>query len=337
MLPDRLTLYSSSGEVFGIKMKLLTFATEKVHSIGVLLGKEILDLNEAFNSNLGGSFGDCEGPFTLDMLSFLDLEAAGLKEAKKALKEAGKLIEEGEAEPMREKGLLYNLQDVKLDAPIPRPRKNVVCLGLNYADHVAEGGRSRQQERPLPEHPIYFTKPPTAVTGPYDGVIYPRATERLDYEVELAIVIGKSGKYITAEEVYGHIAGYTVFNDVSARDLQGRHGQWFKGKSLDTFAPMGPYLVTPDEVGDPMDLDLWLKVNGETRQSSNTANMIFDIKKIVSDLSEGITLEVGDVIATGTPSGVGYAHPSGLLKVGDIMETHVEKIGTMRNEVIQEQ
>ncbi len=318
-------------------MKLMTFKIGRVHGIGALLGAEILDLNEAFNRNLGGSFSGSEGPFALDMLSFLDLEARSLEEAEKALGEAERLIREGEIKSLREAGVLHSLGEAELDAPIPRPRKNIFCLGLNYADHIAEGGRSRQQERPLPEHPIYFTKPPTAVTGPYDGVIYPRATERLDYEVELAIVIGKSGKYIPAEDVYGHIAGYTVFNDISARDLQGRHGQWFKGKSLDTFAPMGPYLVTPDDVGDPMDLDLWLKVNGETRQSSSTTNMIFDIEKIVSDLSEGITLEVGDVIATGTPSGVGYAHPLGLLKVGDVIETHVEKIGTMRNEVIREQ
>lgn len=318
-------------------MKLLTFTTDKGHRIGALSGEEILDLNGSFNSNLGGSFASCEDPFALDMLSFLDLEAVGFEEANKALKEAEKLVEEGGAQTLREKDLLINLEDAKIDAPIPRPRKNIVCLGLNYADHVAEGGRSRQQERPLPEHPIYFTKPPTAVTGPYDGVFYPRVTKRLDYEVELAIVIGKPGKYIPEEEVYEHIAGYTVFNDVSARDLQGRHGQWFKGKSCDTFAPMGPYLVTPDEVGDPMNLDLWLKVNGEIRQSSNTANMIFDVKKIVSNLSDGITLEGGDIIATGTPSGVGYAHPSGLLKVGDVIETYVEKIGTMTNEVIPEE
>jgi 2-keto-4-pentenoate hydratase/2-oxohepta-3-ene-1,7-dioic acid hydratase in catechol pathway len=174
------------------------------------------------------------------------------------------------------------------------------------------------------------------VTGPFDDIVYPRATEKLDYEVELAIVIGREGKYIPKAEVYDHVAGYTVFNDVTARDLQRLHAQWFKGKSLDTFAPMGPYLVTPDEVGDPQDLDIWLKVNGEVRQSSNTSNMIFDIKTLVSTLSEGMTLEVGDIIATGTPSGVGSSHPSGFLKVGDVVETGVEKIGVLKNRVVKE-
>jgi 2-keto-4-pentenoate hydratase/2-oxohepta-3-ene-1,7-dioic acid hydratase in catechol pathway len=318
-------------------MKLLTFKTRKVRSIGALMGEEVLDLNAAFSDNLGGSFSDHEGPFSFCMLSFLDIGPRGLEEARRAVKAAKALLREGDAEALRRKGALLSLDEVKIYAPIPTPRKNIVCLGLNYADHVAEGGGARQQERPLPQHPIYFTKPPTAVTGPYDGIVYPRTTERLDYEVELALVIGKAGKYIPEEKAYEHVAGYTVFNDVSARDLQTQHGQWFKGKSCDTFAPMGPYLVTSDEVGDPMDLDLWLKVNGETRQSSNTRNMIFSIQKIVSNFSEGITLEVGDVIATGTPSGVGYAHPSGLLKVGDIVETWIEKIGAMRNEVVPEE
>jgi 2-keto-4-pentenoate hydratase/2-oxohepta-3-ene-1,7-dioic acid hydratase in catechol pathway len=316
-------------------MKLLTFRAGDARSIGALMGEYVIDLNAAFNAQIGGAFGGANEDFCFDMLSFLETGARGVNEARKVLKEAGKL----KGEDMRalcEEGVLIRLDDVRVEAPIPRPRKNAVCLGLNYSDHVAEGGRARQQERPLPQHPIYFTKPPTAVTGPYDGIVYPRATERLDYEVELAVVIGKEGKYIPEDEAYRHIAGYTAFNDVSARDLQSRHGQWYKGKSCDTFAPMGPYLVTGDEVGDPMDLDLWLKVNRETRQSSNTRNMIFDIRKIVSNLSEGMTLEVGDIIATGTPSGVGYAHPSGLLKVGDVVETWIEKIGTMRNRVVSE-
>ena len=295
-----------------------------------------MGLNAAFNEHLGGSFGDRDGPYSFSMFSFLEIGAKGLKQARKALKDAGRLVDEGEAATLKKRGILHRMQDVKLKAPIPRPRKNIVCLGLNYAEHITEGNRARQQERALPEYPIYFTKPPTAVTGPYDDIIYPRATGRLDYEAELAFVIGKGGKNIPEEEAYDHVAGYTVFNDISARDLQSRHGQWYKGKSCDTFAPMGPCLVTPDEVGDPMDLDLWLKVNGETRQSSNTSNMIFNIQRIVASLSEGMTLEVGDIVATGTPSGVGYAHPSGLLKVGDVVEIWIEGIGTIRNRVVAE-
>lgn len=317
-------------------MKLLTFGAKKNQSIGVLVGNDVLDINAAFNANLGGAFSGLEGHFSLDMLHLLEMGAEGMAKVRKAKNEVENLPYE-EAVDLRSKGILHRLEDVKLHAPIPRPRKNIVCLGLNYADHIAEGSRARQQERPLPEYPIYFTKPPTAVTGPYDGIVYPRATERLDYEVELALVIGKEGKYIPQDEAYDHVAGYTIFNDVSARDLQRRHGQWYKGKSCDTFAPMGPYLVTQNEVGDPTDLDIWLKVNGEIRQSSNTSNMIFDVRRIVSDLSGGITLEVGDIIATGTPSGVGYAHPSGLLKIVDLVETHVEKIGAMRNRVVPEE
>lgn len=317
-------------------MKLITFQSKKAQCLGVSVGDWVLDLNAAFDEHIGGSFGDRSGPCSFDMLSFLETGARGLKQAQKSLKDAGRLVDEDEVATLKKRGILYRMDDVELKAPIPRPRKNIVCLGLNYAEHIAEGSRVRQQERPLPEYPIYFTKPPTAVTGPYDDIIYPRATGRLDYEAELAFVIGKGGKNIPEEEAYNYIAGYTVFNDVSARDLQSRHGQWYKGKSCDTFAPMGPSLVTQDEVGDPMDLDLWLKVNGETRQSSNTSNMIFNIQKIVASLSEGMTLEVGDIIATGTPSGVGYAHPSGLLKVGDVIEIWIEGIGTIRNRVVAE-
>jgi 2-keto-4-pentenoate hydratase/2-oxohepta-3-ene-1,7-dioic acid hydratase in catechol pathway len=317
-------------------MKLLSFGVGDYTSIGALIGDEVLDLNAAFNTSLGGAFIDRMEPCGFNMLFFLDLGDKGIDEAEKALLKAEKVIAEGEAGDLRQEGVLRKVTDVMLLAPIPRPRKNMVCLGLNYADHVAEGARHREQQRPLPQYPIYFTKPPSAVIGPYDDIVYPRATEMLDYEVELALIIGKDGKYIEEDQVYDHIVGYTIFNDVSARDLQRQHGQWYKGKSCDTFAPMGPYLVTSDEVGDPQNLDMWLKVNGETRQNSNTENMIFDIKKIVSNLSNGITLEVGDVIATGTPSGVGSAHPLGLLNVGDVVEIWIEKIGKIENRVVGE-
>jgi len=309
-------------------MRLLTFRTQPGHGLGALVDGAVLDLNAAFERHMGGAFEDVEETFSLDMLSFLDLGERGVQEAQKALDEAKRLLEEGEN--VYREGVLGRLSDVELAAPIPRPRKNIVCLGLNYADHAAEARREP------PDHPVFFTKPPTAVAGPYDDIIYPRATERLDYEVELAFVIGKPGKYISDGDAYDHIAGFTVFNDVSARDLQRRHLQWFKGKSCDTFAPMGPWLVTADEVGDPMGLDMWLKVNGEARQSSNTGNMIFGIGKVLSVLSEGITMEVGDIVATGTPSGVGTTHPSGLLKMGDIVEAWIEGIGAIRNKVVAE-
>lgn len=315
---------------------MLTFQMGQVRKIGVLVNERVLDLNQAFSAHLGETFTEFALPADLDLLSLLDLGEEGIREAEKVVEAASKIISGGGLKKLEERGLLLRVDEIRFNAPIPRPRKNIVCLGLNYADHVAEAGRTRGEQRLLPEYPMFFTKPPSAVTGPYDDIVYPRATERLDYEVELALVIGKTGKYIPEGEVYDHIAGYTVFNDVSARDLQRRHGQWFKGKSCDTFAPIGPYLVTPDEIGDPMDLELGLKVNGEARQRSNTGNMIFDIRRIVSTLSSGMTLEVGDIIATGTPSGVGSAHPLGLLKIGDVVETWIEKIGSLQNRVVSE-
>jgi 2-keto-4-pentenoate hydratase/2-oxohepta-3-ene-1,7-dioic acid hydratase in catechol pathway len=312
-------------------MKLLSYRKKEVSSIGALIGYNVLDFKEASKNKLGGAFTDLSIDGVSDMISFLELGEGGLREARKAIEWVAERVDLGQSV----KGLV-SLDEVDVEAPIPNPRKNVVCLGLNYADHVAEGRKTLDEEQSLPEHPIFFTKAPTTINGPYNDIVYPRVTERLDYEAELAVVIGKEGKYIAEEDAYDHIVGYSVFNDVSARDLQTRHGQWYKGKSLDTFAPMGPYLATPDEVGDPMDLDIRLSVNGIIRQDSNTSNLIFDIPRIVSTLSAGITLEVGDIIATGTPSGVGSAHELGLLKVGDLVEAQIEKIGSLRNRVIPE-
>jgi acylpyruvate hydrolase len=303
-------------------MKLVTFRSGKSVSIGAVVGEDVLDLNAAFKAHLGGSFKGAK-VVPLDMLGLLDLGTKGLAEAKKAVKAT-----EGSKH-------LVPLKKVKLLAPIPRPRKNIVCLGLNYAEHVKEGSKAGAAPN-LPLVPIYFTKPPTAVIGPYDNIVYPKVTEKLDYEAELAFIIGKNGKNIPEEKVYDYVAGYMAFDDISARDLQSRHQQWFRGKSIDTFAPMGPWIVTKDEVGDPQDLELWCKVNGEERQHTNTSDMIFTIKTIVATLSTGITLEVGDIFATGTPSGVGMAHPLGLLKPGDVVEVGIEKIGSIKNKVVAE-
>jgi 2-keto-4-pentenoate hydratase/2-oxohepta-3-ene-1,7-dioic acid hydratase in catechol pathway len=294
-------------------MKLLTYRKGNGYGLGALVGQRVLDVNKALNTRL-------------DMLKLLDRGEEVLGRVADAVKSA-----EDKSRASKGDGLLA-LKDLRLAAPIPRTRKNIVCLGLNYAEHVKEGGKDRD----LPPHPIFFTKPPTAITGPYDPVVYGRAVDRLDYEVELAFVIGTEGKYISKDEALDHVAGYMVFQDISERTLQRQHQQWFRGKSLDTFAPMGPYLVTRDEVRDPQGLDIWCKVNGAVRQQSNTRNMIFDVRTIISTLSDGITLEPGDVFATGTPSGVGASHPLGLLKVGDAVESGVEKLGSMRNEVVAE-
>ncbi len=258
------------------------------------------------------------------MLGLLDMGEDGMDKARKAVEKAEAMIKEGDMT-----GLL-KLDGLKLAAPIPKSRKNIVCLGLNYAEHVKEGG----SDSGLPPHPVFFTKPTTTITGPTDPVLYHKATERLDYEVELAFVIGKEGKDIAKDDALSYIAGYMVMQDISARALQQKHLQWYRGKSQDTFAPMGPYLVTPDEVGDPGKLDIWCKVNGAMRQEANTSDLIFDIPTIISTLSDGITLEVGDIFATGTPSGVGAAHKLGLLKVGDVIESGVQNIGVIKNKVI---
>lgn len=307
-------------------MRLVTYRLEG-RRIGALIGDRILDLNAAFEGHLGGAFEGFDGSFDYEMISLLECDR-GLIEAEKAVEAAKKLLEEGESRELLM--MLHKVQEVRLDAPIPRPRKNIICLGLNYLDHVEEGGAEP------PKVPVFFTKAPTSVVGPYDDIIYPKVTRELDYEVELALVVGRRGKYIPRAEVYDYIAGYMVFNDVTARDLQRRHRQWFKGKSCDTFSPMGPCIATSDEIRNPMDLDMWLRVNGELRQNSNTGRMIFDISEILSILSDGITLEPGDVIATGTPSGVGMTNPDRLLKPGDIVETWIEGIGILRNRVVAE-
>ncbi len=214
----------------------------------------------------------------------------------------------------------------KLLAPILRPRKNIMCMGRNYVEHAREGGVAP------PEVPVFFTKPPTTVIGPHAPVTYHRATQQLDYEVELAVVFGRRGRDISAARALDYVFGYTVMNDVTARDLQRRHQQWFKGKSLDTFAPMGPWIVYRSDIRDPQQLRLTMRVNGELRQNSTTAKMIFSVARLIETLSAGMTIEPGDIMATGTPEGVGMGFdPPRWLHVGDTVEAEVEGIGVLRN------
>ena len=323
-------------------MKLLTFKKGKEKRLGAYVDGKIIDLNLAYARYLANEKSEvnalCEATKTVppQMLPFIENGEKAMLAAKKTIDYVSNLKSETE---LKREGIIREFSEELLDAPMPKPRKNIICLGLNYAEHVAEGAQARGEEPPpLPENPIFFTKPTTAVNGPFDPIVYQKATQMLDYEVEFAFIIGKKGKYIPSDEVYDHIFGYTVFNDVTARDLQRRHRQWFKGKGLDTFAPMGPWIVTKDELGDPNNLEVSLKVNGEQRQHSNTKHLIFSIPVIVETLSAGITLEPGDIIATGTPSGVGASmKPPGLLKVGDVVEAEIEKIGVIRNEVVPEE
>lgn len=228
------------------------------------------------------------------------------------------------------------LPGAPLLAPIPQPRKNIFCVGRNYAEHIAEGDRAQNQKVGVTEHPVFFTKPPTSIVAPDgDVLIFPTVSEAIDYEVELALVIGKPGRNIPPAQAYDYIFGYTILNDITARDIQRRHGgQYFKGKGLDGSCPVGPWIVTADAIENPHDLSISLSVNGEPRQDGTTADMIFDIPTLIASLSEGLTLEPGDIIATGTPSGVGYAmDPPRFLKDGDRVECRISGIGTLSNTV----
>jgi 2-keto-4-pentenoate hydratase/2-oxohepta-3-ene-1,7-dioic acid hydratase in catechol pathway len=217
------------------------------------------------------------------------------------------------------------VSDAAILAPIARPPR-IIALGLNYAAHAHETGKQP------PEEPIYFIKASTAVIGPDEPVVIPKDAGRVDHEVELAAIIGKGGRNISCKKAVEHIAGYTILNDVTARDMQSRDmaasRPWFLSKSFDTFAPMGPCIVLPDEIQEPTHLDLTLRVNGEVRQHSNTRDLIFDIPELIHRLSRYVTLEPGDVIATGTPSGISPIQP------GDVMEAEIEKIGVLRNPVV---
>jgi 2-keto-4-pentenoate hydratase/2-oxohepta-3-ene-1,7-dioic acid hydratase in catechol pathway len=244
------------------------------------------------------------------------------------------LVEHSEA--LREHNAVLDLNSITLTAPIPQPRKNIMCMAVNYSEHARETAAARSRSTAAPTRPILFTKAPTTINGPYGNVIIdPEVSTEIDWEVELGVIIGKPGKNITEGNAMAHVFGYTVINDVTARDLQKRHVQYFKGKSLDGSCPMGPWIITADEIPDPHNLELRLKVNGVIKQDDNTGQMVFSIPQIIATLSLGMTLEAGDIIATGTPSGVGFTRvPPEFLKLGDIMETEIEKIGVLRNPIV---
>lgn len=227
------------------------------------------------------------------------------------------------------------LTAVKLLAPLPTPRRNIMCLGLNYAEHAKESATAMGHTANLPEVPVVFNKATTAVTGPYDPIPYDaQVTTMLDWEVELAVIIGKQGKNIKEAAAMSHVFGYTILNDISARDLQRKGKQFFKGKSLDGACPMGPWLVTADSLPDPHNLKISCAVNGIVKQDSLTKYMIFDIPATIAYLSKGMTLLPGDIIATGTPDGVGFARtPAEFLQPGDLLESQIEGIGSMRNPI----
>ncbi len=310
-------------------MKLASFSTTAIPKvrIGIVQDNEIIDVDltaRALNII----------PHE-QMLDLLDHYVQGMHELNAILdKVGGRRF--SEVKTFTEIGAVHTLSDVELAAPIPRPRKNLMCLGWNYAEHAKETALIRGQETKAPEYPVIFTKAPTTVNSPYgDIIIDPQVSVEIDWEAELAVIIGNGGKNISEEDAMSHVFGYTVLNDVTARDLQSRHKQFFKGKSIDGYCPMGPWIVTADEIEDPQQLDVKLRVNGITKQEGNTSMMVFPIRTIIAILSKGMTLEPGDIIATGTPSGVGFArNPPEFLKAGDVMETEIEGIGMLRNVVV---
>ena len=298
-------------------MRLATFSPAPADParVGVLLpGGGILDLAEEARRR-GRTL-----PFD-DMISLIAAGEAGLAAVRDLAAAPGA------------RGL--QLDRVRLRAPIPRPRKNVFCVGWNYLEHFQEGEKFRQAKTDLPAHPVFFSKATSAVNGPYDPIPWdPSVTTQVDWEVELGVVVGKAGKNIPEERGLEHVFGYTVLNDVSARDLQRAHGgQWHKGKSLDGYCPMGPWIATADEV-DPADLRVITRVNGVVKQDSSTRHLYFKIPRLLSELSLGLTLEPGDLVSTGTPQGVGFARtPPEYLKLGDVLETEIVGLGLLRNVV----
>jgi 2-keto-4-pentenoate hydratase/2-oxohepta-3-ene-1,7-dioic acid hydratase in catechol pathway len=311
-------------------MRFLTFLRKNESRVG-LMGPEdhIIDLVELNWRYLKGGSAN----YLNSMQTFIEAGTKALGLAKKASKYVAGRDEEG-LKKLRQTGALLKLSQVKILSPIPWPRKNVVLLGINYKEHIEEGARARAIELKYPEAPVFFTKPATSVVGHLGKVIHHKATERLDYEIELAVIMGKKGRDIPKEKVYDYIFGYTICLDMTARDLQRKHGQWFKGKSLDTYCPLGPWIVHKSALPNPQALRLICRVNGQVMQDDNTNNMIFDIPTTIEALSSGMTLEPGEIISTGTPSGVGFARvPPFFLKPGDKVEGEVEGIGILQVEI----
>jgi len=299
-------------------MKLLTYKTNETEPrLGFIHNNQVIDMED---------FGEISNfPLPNDMLELIDM---GFE----IIAEIAEMVSETPENFFEE--IAYEMNEVTILAPIEKPRKNIIGIGLNYTEHVAESARTLDTTGKLPQKPIIFSKPPTTVTATNTEIIKnTKLTEQLDWEVELAVVIGKKGKYVSKTDAMDYVFGYTVINDISARDCR-REGQWIVSKGQDTFAPMGPILVTKDEIENPHNLNLSLKVNGVEKQNSNTKFLLFNINDLIEDLSIVFTLEPGDIIATGTPSGVGAGrNPQEWMYDGDVVEATVEGIGTIVNTV----
>ncbi len=299
-------------------MKLLTYKTEDTEPrLGFIHDNQVIDMQD---------FGDISNfPLPNDMLELIDMGFEIIPEITEMIAETPENFFEE---------IAYEMNEVTILAPIEKPRKNIIGIGLNYTEHVAESARTLDTTGKLPTKPIIFSKPPTTVTATNTEIIKnTKLTSQLDWECELAVIISKKGKYVPKSEALDYVFGYTVINDISARDCR-REGQWIVSKGQDTFAPMGPVIVTKDEIENPHSLNLSLKVNGVEKQNSNTKFMLFNINDLIEDLSTVFTLEAGDIIATGTPAGVGAGrNPQEWMYDGDVVEATVEGIGTIVNTI----
>jgi 2-keto-4-pentenoate hydratase/2-oxohepta-3-ene-1,7-dioic acid hydratase in catechol pathway len=312
-------------------MRLLTFECNGRQRLGGELNNRIVDLQSAFALSVLTTVGfsadaleRAERLLPCDVSRFLACESGCFDAARSALDYAARLTD-----GMATRGIFYEEREITRLAPVTRPSK-IICLGLNYRDHAIESGVK------IPTEPVVFSKYPTAVIGPGAPIRLPPDSQEVDFEAELVFVIGKGGRNIPEADAMRHVAGYTCGHDVSARDYQIKRGggQWMIGKTFDTFAPMGPALVTPDELPDPHHLRIQCRVNGQTMQDSNTEQMIFNVPQTIAYLSRVMTLEAGDVVFTGTPPGVGFARkPAVFLKDGDVAEIEIEGIGVLRNPV----
>jgi acylpyruvate hydrolase len=308
-------------------MRLVTFATSNAARVGALIDEQVVDLQGAYAIWQRTNGHAANGmPFPVNLLAYLQADAAT-----KAIFERVYTFAVGSDQRAQlvQEGLVYAQGDVTFLPPIQRPGK-IVCLGHNYRKHIAEMGRQ------MPQYPVLFAKFANTLIGHRQPIVLPKVSDKVDYEAELALVVGKGGKDIPqTSAALDYLAGYTIFNDVSVRDYQKRTIQWLQGKTFDGSGPIGPALVTTDEVKDPQALDLVLRLNGEVMQHANTSDFIFDIPTILSYISQIMTLEPGDIIATGTPSGVGDARdPQVYLKPGDVVQVAIAGLGVLENAVV---
>jgi 2-keto-4-pentenoate hydratase/2-oxohepta-3-ene-1,7-dioic acid hydratase in catechol pathway len=319
-------------------MKLVTFESNGENRVGAVQGDFVVDLGLAGDLLRSGTLGVEQRPELQKAVNAVLAGGASLRhmidllergeEWRRALEKIVDAVSASQEASRLPRGVFTPLEQVRLRAPLLRPGK-IICVGLNYQSHLGE------QAKKAPERPIFFLKSDNTICGPGDPIVLPPNSTQVDYEAEFAVVIGKRGKGIPEEKVFEHIAGYTILNDVSARDLQVGDGQWFRGKSCDTFAPTGPWIVTTDEIPDPQGLRISLELNGRTMQDANTKDLIFKIPYLISYLSQSMTLEVGDLVSTGTPGGVGHHRkPSIYLMPGDTVSVTVEGIGTLTNLVV---